>query len=212
MFTSRAEHRLVLRSDNADLRLTPLAAELGLVGAGRAAGVLERRSAADAVAAKLRATRVFPSAATTARLHDAGLAGISAEATADDLLRRQGVGYAQLQAALDLPAAAPDVAELVEIETKYSGYLAKQQREIERVRRMETRRLPATLDYAAIRGLRNEARQVLARFQPATLGQAARLAGINPADIAVLLVALERSADQAARVPRDPAALPGDAG
>jgi tRNA uridine 5-carboxymethylaminomethyl modification enzyme len=212
MFTSRAEHRLVLRSDNADLRLTPLAAELGLVGAGRAAAVLERRSAADAVAAKLRSTRVFPSAATNARLHDAGLAGISAEACADDLLRRQGVGYAQLQAALDLPAAAPDVAELVEIETKYSGYLAKQQREIERVRRMETRRLPATLDYATIRGLRNEARQVLARFQPATLGQAARLAGINPADIAVLLVALERSADPAATAPRDPAALAGDAG
>ncbi|KPV52576.1 hypothetical protein SE17_14650, partial [Kouleothrix aurantiaca] len=79
-----------------------------------------------------------------------------------------------------------------ELEAKYGGYLAKQQREVERVRKMETRRLPADFDYAALRGLRNEARQVLARFRPATLGQASRLAGIHPADVAVLLVALER--------------------
>jgi tRNA uridine 5-carboxymethylaminomethyl modification enzyme len=94
---------------------------------------------------------------------------------------------------LDLPTLPDYVTEQVEIETKYSGYIEKENKAAERVRKMETRRLPATLDVAAVAGLRNEARQVLERFRPATLGQAARLAGINPADVAVLLVHLERS-------------------
>jgi tRNA uridine 5-carboxymethylaminomethyl modification enzyme len=102
------------------------------------------------------------------------------------------VRYSQLQAALDLPDAPDQVIEQVELQAKYGGYLIKQQREVDRVQRMESRRLPPDIDYAGMRGLRNEARQVLIRFAPATLGQAARLAGINPADIAVLLVALER--------------------
>ncbi|HEU5090227.1 MAG TPA: tRNA uridine-5-carboxymethylaminomethyl(34) synthesis enzyme MnmG [Roseiflexaceae bacterium] len=194
MFTSRAEHRLVLRTDNADLRLTPRAAELGLVSRERAAAVEQRREQAEALGAELRGRRVFPSAVTNERLREAGVAPISAEASAGELLRRPDVRYHHLQQALDLPAAAPDVIALVEVETKYGGYLAKQQREIERVRRMETRRLPPDFDYAQVRGLRNEARQVLLRFRPATIGQAARLAGINPADVAVLLVALEKSA------------------
>ncbi len=84
------------------------------------------------------------------------------------------------------------MVEQIEVEAKYGGYLVKQQREVDRQRRDGSRRLPQDLDYGAIRGLRNEARQVLARFRPATLGQAARLAGINPADVAVLLVALEK--------------------
>jgi tRNA uridine 5-carboxymethylaminomethyl modification enzyme len=192
MFTSRAEHRLLLRGDNADLRLTPLAAELGLVGPERAAAVERKRAQAEALLARLRGTRVFPSAATNARLAEAGAAPLSGEASAEELLRRPELRYAQVRAALDLPEAAEDVVEQVEIAAKYGGYIAKQQREVERVQRMETRRLPPGLDYAALPGLRNEARQVLARFRPATLGQAARLAGINPADVAVLLMALER--------------------
>jgi tRNA uridine 5-carboxymethylaminomethyl modification enzyme len=194
MFTSRAEHRLLLRVDNADLRLTPLACELGLVEPERAAAVERKRERAAELTALLDNRRVFPSAATNQRLAEHDVAPLGAEATAEELLRRPEVRYEQLQAALDLPAAPPDVIEQVEVQTKYGGYLVKQQREVERVRRMESRRLPPDLDYAGIRGLRNEARQVLVRFTPATLGQAARLAGINPADIAVLLVALERRA------------------
>src|SRR5919197_1332088 len=98
-----------------------------------------------------------------------------------------------IQRAFDLPAVPAEVVEQVEVQAKYGGYLVKQQREVDRVQRMESRRLPPDFDYAGIRGLRNEARQVLLRFNPATLGQASRLAGINPADIAVLLIALEKT-------------------
>ncbi len=192
MFTSRAEHRLMLRSDNADLRLTPIAAELGLVAQGRAAAVEQKRAESEGLIEILRGRRVFPSAATNARLEQVGIAPIHTEATAEDLLRRPEVGYEQLREALELPNAPAHVVEQAVIGSKYGGYLVKQQREIDRAIRMETRRLPDTFDYAAIRGLRNEARQVLSRVRPATLGQAARLAGINPADIAVLLVELER--------------------
>ncbi|MBC8163461.1 MAG: tRNA uridine-5-carboxymethylaminomethyl(34) synthesis enzyme MnmG, partial [Roseiflexaceae bacterium] len=197
MFTSRAEHRLLLRSDNADMRLTPLAAELGLVDAQRAAAVESKRAQTEQLLGLLRGRRVYPSAATNARLAEAGVAPMSTEMSAEELLCRPGVGYAALSAALDLPAAAEYVAEQVEIEAVYGAYIAKAQREIARVMRMETRRIPADFDVGALKGLRNEARQVLERFRPATLGQAARLAGINPADVAILLVALERQPAQA---------------
>jgi tRNA uridine 5-carboxymethylaminomethyl modification enzyme len=192
MFTSRAEHRLLLRADNADLRLTPLAGALGLVAHERVAAVERKRARTVELLELLSSRRVFPSAATNQRLLANQVAPLSTEATAEELLRRPEVRYAQIQAALGLPDAPQDVAEQAEIQAKYGGYLVKQQREVDRVQRMESRRLPSELDYGAIRGLRNEARQVLARFRPATLGQAARLAGINPADIAVLLVVLER--------------------
>jgi tRNA uridine 5-carboxymethylaminomethyl modification enzyme len=192
MFTSRAEHRLLLRHDNADLRLTPLAGELGLVAPARVAAVDLKRAQSEALLAELRGRRVFPSAAINAGLAAQGVAPLSSAMTAEQLLSRPEVRYAQIQLVLGLPPAGDAVVEQAEVQAKYGGYFAKQQREVERVRKMETRRLPADLDYAALRGLRNEARQVLERFRPATLGQAARLAGINPADIAVLLIALER--------------------
>jgi tRNA uridine 5-carboxymethylaminomethyl modification enzyme len=192
MLTSRAEHRLVLRGDNADLRLTPLGHRLGIIDAQRAAAVEQKREQAKALIADLRGRRVFPSLATNQRLAAAGVAPLSSEASAEEVLRRPGVRYSQLQQALDLPEATAEVIEQAEVVAKYGGYFAKAEKEIARMRRMETRRLPESLDYEAIRGLRNEARQVLMRFRPATIGQASRLAGINPADIAVLLIALER--------------------
>ena len=197
MFTSRAEHRLLLRADNADLRLTPLAGELGLVDRERVAVVERKREEVERLLAVLRGKRLYPSAAINARLSAAGIAPLTGEMSAEEVLRRPEVRYRQLQPALDLPACEADVAEQVEIEAKYSGYLLKQQREVERLRRMESRRIPPDFDFAALRGLRNEARQTLQRFRPATIGQAARLAGINPADIALLLVALERQTRQA---------------
>ena len=192
MFTSRAEYRLLLRSDNADLRLTPLAGKLGLVDRERMAAVERKRDESEALLNALRGRTVYPSAATNARLAEVGVGPLSDKGTAEDLLRRPDVTYAKVQAALDLPDAPDYIVEQVEITAKYGGYLLKQQREVEKLRRMESRRLPADFDYNAVSGLRNEARQVLGRFRPATLGQAARLAGINPADVAVLLVALER--------------------
>lgn len=196
MFTSRAEHRLLLRADNADLRLTPLAGDLGLVDRERVAVVERKREEVERLLAMLRGKRLYPSAAINACLSDAGIAPLTGEMSAEEVLRRPEVRYRQLRSALDLPSCAADVAEQVEIEAKYSGYLLKQQREVERLRRMESRRIPPDFDFAALRGLRNEARQTLQRFRPATIGQAARLAGINPADIAILLVALERHGRQ----------------
>lgn len=192
MFTSRAEHRLLLRGDNADLRLTPLARELGLVDAARAAAVERRREEAEALRAVLDSRRVYPAAAVNAALEAAGIAPASQPMSAAELLARPAVRYAQLVTALDLPAVAQQIVELVEVECKYGGYIARQQREVARLRRMDGRPIPASLDYDALPGLRNEARQVLKRFRPATLGQAGRLAGINPADLAVVLFALER--------------------
>jgi tRNA uridine 5-carboxymethylaminomethyl modification enzyme len=200
MFTSRAEHRLLLRADNADLRLTPLAGELGLVDRERVAVVERKREEVERLLAVLRGKRLYPSAAINARLSAAGIAPLTGEMSAEEVLRRPEVRYRQLQPTLDLPACEADVAEQVDIEAKYSGYLLKQQREVERLRRMESRRIPPDFDFAALRGLRNEARQTLQRFRPATIGQAARLAGINPADIALLLVALERQTRQATPV------------
>ena len=170
-----------------------------LVNSARAEAVERKRAEAIELAELIGARRVFPSAAINARLANSGIAPLNAEATAEELLRRPDVRYLQLQAALDLPDAAEQVIEQVELLAKYGGYLIKQQREVDRVQRMESRRLPPDIDYAGMRGLRNEARQVLIRFAPATLGQAARLAGINPADVAVLLVALERKHLDAAK-------------
>jgi tRNA uridine 5-carboxymethylaminomethyl modification enzyme len=192
MFTSRAEHRLLLRGDNADLRLTPRAFELGLIARERFDQVEQKRAASEELLARLRGARLYPSAAFNARLEAVGLPALGAVTTAEELLRRPEVDVAALQALLELPQVPKQVAEQVQIGVKYGGYIAQQQREVERVRKMETRRLPDDIDYLAVHGLRNEARQALLRFRPATLGQAARLAGINPADIAVLLVHLER--------------------
>jgi tRNA uridine 5-carboxymethylaminomethyl modification enzyme len=198
MFTSRAEHRLLLRADNADLRLTPLAGMLGLVEPARVEAVERKRMRSEELIGVLRRRRVFPSLTTNARFAEVGVASLSEEASAEELLRRPEVRYEQLRVALDLPDAPSAVVEQVEIEAKYGGYLVRQQREVERLRRMEGRRIPEDIDYNTVRGLRNEARQVLMRMRPATLGQAGRLAGINPADLAVLLIALERRQRQMA--------------
>jgi tRNA uridine 5-carboxymethylaminomethyl modification enzyme len=192
MFTSRAEYRLLLRGDNADLRLSPLAAELGMIDQERMAAVDDKRTQIEMLHKTLRTRRVLASAENNARLEAQGLAPLNYAVTAEELLRRPDVTYADIAQVIDLPPARDYVREQAEVEVKYGGYIEKQQRETAKARRMETRRLPTDMNYATISGLRNEARSVLARFQPATLGQAARLAGINPTDIAVLLVALER--------------------
>ncbi len=192
MFTSRAEHRLLLRSDNADLRLTPRAYEIGMVDAARHAAVEAKRERAAAVRQDLDRLRLLPSEETNRRLVVAGIGPIAQPCAATVLLGRPGVGYEMLRDVVGMPDLPDDIVEQVEIDAKYSGYIEKEQKAAERVRRMETRRIPDDFDIGAVPGLRTEARQVLQRFRPATLGQAARLAGINPADIAVLLVYLER--------------------
>ena len=179
MFTSRAEYRLQLREDNADLRLTPLGRDLGLVDDERWAFFEAKRAATDAEVARLEGTRVR---------------GV----TAMDLLRRPEMSYEAVLALAGAPEAQADerlareVAMQVTVRAKYAGYIERQHAEIEHQRGSEELSLPADLDYLALGGLSNEARQRLAEARPGTLGQAARIPGITPAAISILMIHLKR--------------------
>ena len=193
LFTSRAEYRLLLRQDNADLRLSPTGYRLGLIGRDRYEAVEEKRDRAQTEINRLQHNHLSLSAETASTLEALGLGALTHSISAADLLKRPACSYASL---LTLGAGNEqldaEIAEQVEIELKYAGYLERQTIEVERVRRYDERRLPAALDYETIAGLRTEARQKLLRFRPETVGQAGRLAGVTPADIAILLVHVER--------------------
>jgi tRNA uridine 5-carboxymethylaminomethyl modification enzyme len=191
--TSRAEYRLLLRQDNADLRLSPLAYEIGLVSRERYERVEAKRRATERELARLKATNISSANGTQEILADFGLAPIENGVNALHFLRRPEVSYEVIASLVPPPEPLPEaVIEQVTIETKYEGYIAKQQQHVERVRRLEDKQIPADFDYELASGLRSEARQKLSRFRPATVGQAGRIAGVNPADISVLLVHLER--------------------
>jgi tRNA uridine 5-carboxymethylaminomethyl modification enzyme len=175
MFTSRAEHRLHLRSDNADERLTPLGRELGLVDDARWAGFTARRDAIATALALLSATR----------LGEDGLA--------IDVLRRPQSTWADMVARIPaLAAVEPAIARSVEVRAKYAGYIARQDKAVERFAKLETKLIPPTMDYATVTGLRNEARQKLTKFTPRSLGQAMRISGITPADVTLVAIHLDR--------------------
>ena len=192
MMTSRAEYRLVLRQDNADLRLTPRGRAVGLVTDERWARFTAKRGAIDAALRLLRERRLSPSAETESVLAGAGLPPLRVPMSLFALLSREG-DYRVLAALFDLPALADDVREEVEITARYDGYIRKQEEQIARMERLESRRIPAEFDYAAVTSLRLEAAEKLAAVRPRSIGQAARLSGVSPADISVLLVYLERA-------------------
>jgi tRNA uridine 5-carboxymethylaminomethyl modification enzyme len=209
MFTSRAEYRLTLREDNADLRLTPVGRELGLVDEARWRLFEAKRTAVDGELARLQGTWVRPGTDAAACLESRS-GPLSREQRALDLLRRPEVSYAALVEAVGEGAEAwraderlaVQVPLQVDVQAKYHGYIERQHEEIERQRRHEDTRLPDELDYAAVRGLSNEVRQRLAEHRPATLGQAARIPGITPAAVSLLLVHLKRRELGAAVAPR----------
>jgi len=194
ILTGRAEYRLLLRQDNADLRLAEIGYQVGLLPRERYQAVETRRRAIEAELARLRATWLRPGdQEINDRLAQAGLPPLNDGVNALQFLRRPEVDYRLLARLVPPPEPlSPDVAEQVEIEAKYAGYIEKQQMEVARFRRLEERRIPPDLDYRALRGLRAEAQEKLAAVRPATVGQAARLACVNPADISVLLVHLKR--------------------
>jgi tRNA uridine 5-carboxymethylaminomethyl modification enzyme len=194
MFTSRAEYRLMLREDNADLRLTEAGRKLGLVDDVRWDAFCRKRDAIARELERLKSTwvnpRTLPPEAATRALGQP----IEREYTLHELLRRPNVSYHSLSliTSTDNSITDPAVAEQVEVQAKYQGYIARQQEEVERREGQEKTLLPANLDYADVRGLSIEARQVLSRHRPETIGQAARMSGITPAAISLLLVHLKR--------------------
>jgi tRNA uridine 5-carboxymethylaminomethyl modification enzyme len=177
MLTSRAEHRLLLRQDNADLRLTDLGARFGLVDADAYARFRAKRDAIDAELARLECTTPG----------DAGVDGAGLASTLE-WLRRPESRYTALRATDSAAVRDDDVALQVEIAAKYEGYIRRQQRQVAGQRRLETRLLPEGIDFHRIRGLSREAADHLDRVRPRSLGQAARIAGVTPADITLLLI------------------------
>lgn len=191
MMTSRAEYRLLLRQDNADLRLTEKGRAIGLVDDKRYGIFTEKRSALERTVSELGKQNISPSAENNTKLEAMGTAPLRSGSSLLDLLRRKEVTYSKLQQAFDLPELAPQVAEQAEIFAKYEGYITKQRQEVERFMKLENKRLPDDIDYRAIKELSSEAAEKLDKVRPANIGQASRISGVSPADISVLMIALE---------------------
>ncbi len=193
MFTSRAEYRLQLREDNADARLTSVGRELGLVDDERWQAFTAKQAAVQAENARLAALRIFPASPEAERLSSVSGQALQRDVTALELLRRPDWDYARLLATLDLdPCKDLQVREQVEIQCKYSGYIARQQEEVARASRWEGVALPAAMDFGEVRGLSTECAQKLSRHRPASIGQASRIAGITPAAISLLMIHVKR--------------------
>ena len=194
MMTSRTEYRLLHRQDNADERFAAVGRALGLVSEERFQAVEEKYAAVAAEARRLETAGVSPSPALDALLAEKGEPPAPNGARLADLLRRPRISYADLSPFdPQRPALDDEVKGQVEITVKYQGYIDRQLRQVEEMRRLESRPLPHGLDYSSLTGLRLEAREKLSRIRPLNLGQASRISGVSPADIAVLMVALERS-------------------
>lgn len=191
MMTSRAEYRLLLRQDNADLRLTEKGRAIGLVDDKRYGIFTEKRTALERTVSELGKQNISPSAENNAKLEAMGTAPLRSGSSLLDLLRRKEVTYSKLQQAFDLPELAPQIAEQAEIFAKYEGYITKQRQEVERFMKLENKRLPDDIDYRAIKELSSEAAEKLDKVRPANIGQASRISGVSPADISVLMIALE---------------------
>lgn len=206
MFTSRAEHRLLLREDNADLRLTPTGRELGLVDDERWRFFEQKQRLCEQEMARLENTRVHPSTLSRAWADRVLGAPLGRDCSAFDLLRRPEVSYDDVLEIVGAPEPPTDdrlpqqVRAQVEVRGKYAGYIERQQDEIERQRRNEETSLPLDLDYAQITGLSHEVRQKLEQARPATLGQAGRIPGVTPAALSILLVHLKKRSLSRARV------------
>jgi len=193
MMTSRAEYRLLLRQDNADLRLTSIGYQIGLVSKERHDAVEAKRSAIRAEIDRLGQVAVQPTSDLVNHMVACGLDPLRQVVPAQQLLKRPGVTYQAIRLVAPPPAELPPaVVGQVEIELKYEGYIAKQQRQVARSVRLEGMSIPESLDYGQIIGLRSEARERLMFHRPTTVGQASRIQGVNPADISVLLVNLEK--------------------
>lgn len=192
LLTSRAEYRLLLRHDNADLRLTPLGYEIGLISEERYAAFQAKIDLVAQELERLKATKVKPDEAVQAMLAEVGSAPLTNGCDAVTLLRRPEVTYAQIEGLF--PSTLPldqEMKEQVEIQVKYSGYIEKQLAQVERLQKMESKKIPDDIVYEEIHGIASEAKQKLSTIRPISIGQASRISGVTPADISILLVYLE---------------------
>lgn len=191
MMTSRAEYRLLLRQDNADLRLTDKGRSLGLVNDERWARFTAKRSELERTLQYLTTTYVSPTEETNAKLTQLGSTPLKKGETLATLLKRHELSYNKLEESFNLPKISAVVQEQVEIQCKYEGYITKQKQAVEKALRLENKLLPADMDYRGLKELSLEAAEKLTRIRPDSLGQASRISGVSPADIGVLMIALE---------------------
>ena len=193
MMTSRAEYRLLLRQDNADLRLTKRGYEVGLISKERYEGVLEKERLIAEEIERVKSVNIGTGGQVQALMQQYGSTELKTGATLAELIKRPELSY-QALAPLDThrPQLREDIAEQVNINLKYEGYIERQLRQVEHFKKLEKRIIPETMDYTAINGLRVEAMQKLEKFRPHSIGQASRISGVSPADISVLLVYIEQ--------------------
>ncbi|CZQ97294.1 tRNA uridine-5-carboxymethylaminomethyl(34) synthesis enzyme MnmG [Trichococcus collinsii] len=189
LLTSRAEYRLLLRHDNADFRLTEMSREIGLVTEERYETFLEKKQAVEKEIARLEKTRLKPTEELQAFLTEQKSAPLKDGILFADLLKRPELKYEDLIVFAPFEVALPkDVIKQVEVQIKYAGYIKKAAEKVDKLKKMEEKRIPANIDYDAINGIANEAKQNLKKIQPETIAQASRISGVNPADISVLMV------------------------
>lgn len=194
MMTSRSEYRLLLRQDNADIRLTPLGYELGLISEERWQKFLLKQEQKNAEVKRLSGLSLAPSEALNAMLVSRETVPLTTGIKAADLIRRPQISYGDLAPFdRDRPVLPADVIEQAEIEIKYDGYIKKQVMQVEQMRKLENTPMPEGIEYHGIAGLRIEAREKLAKIKPFSLGQASRISGVSPADISVLIIYLEQN-------------------
>ncbi len=193
LLTSRAEYRLLLRHDNADLRLTEVGHQIGLVKEDQYRSYLDKKAAVEKEMARLKKIRIKPTPEVQAYLTGKGTANLKDGVLAYDFLRRPEVTYHEMLAFIEADdTLKPKEIEQVEIQIKYEGYIKKALEKVEKLKRMEAKRIPEMIDYAAINGLATEAKQKLQKIQPETIAQASRISGVNPADISILMVYIEQ--------------------
>ena len=192
MMTSRAEYRLLLRNDNADLRLTQKGRDIGLVTDERYAAFTDKRSLLERTLDTLGKETISPNKEIQSKITAMGSVPLKSSVSLLELLRRKEITYDKLAAAFNLPKLPKEVAEQAEIQIKYQGYIAKQKQAVAREQKLENKLLPQNIDYKEIKELSNEAKEKLEKIRPVSLGQASRISGVSPADINVLLIYLEK--------------------
>jgi len=188
MMTSRSEYRLILRQDNADLRLTEKGHSIGLVGEERYARFLERKKKYEEAMDYIRTQRFTPKEEINRALESMGTAPLTTGTGADQILKRPEMTYRKMMEMLGCPAFDEEAVEEMEITVKYEGYIARQEAAVRKAARMENEKLPLDMDYLSLDGISTEAKQKMDKIRPLSLGQAARIPGVSPADISVLMV------------------------